>query len=117
MSEEQKPYDLNWVKEKIASVWGRDYWRSISEILENGNFIEHLKNEFPEAARILPTEVNRRDFLKLMGASLALAGLGGCTRQPLEKIVPYVKSPEHMIPGKPLYFATAMPFNGTARSG
>ncbi len=116
MSEEQKPaIDLSWIKERIASVWGRDYWRSLSEVIGAEEFQQHLKEEFPDIARPLPDDLNRREFLKLMGASLALAGLSGCTRQPLEKIVPYVKSPENMIPGKPLYFATAMPFNGTAR--
>ena len=62
---------------------------------------------FPKARPIFPT-LNRRDFLKLMGASLALAGLPACTRQPIEKIVPYVKQPEELVPGKPLFFATAM---------
>jgi hypothetical protein len=44
-----------------------------------------------------------------MGASLALAGLNACTRQPAEKIVPYIRAPEGLVPGKPLFFATAMP--------
>jgi molybdopterin-containing oxidoreductase family iron-sulfur binding subunit len=56
----------------------------------------------------------RRKFLKLMGASLALAGLTGCTRQPTEKIAPYVRQPEQITPGRPLYFATAMPVGGSA---
>ena len=47
-----------------------------------------------------------------MGASLALAGVTACTRQPAEKIVPYVRQPEELIPGKPLFFATAMPLGG-----
>ena len=58
--------------------------------------------------------VQRRTFLKLMGASLALAGAGACTRQPLEKIVPYVRQPEHIVPGRPLYYATAMTIGGVA---
>jgi Fe-S-cluster-containing dehydrogenase component len=58
--------------------------------------------------------VDRRQFLRLMGASLALAGLSGCTRQPAEEIVPYVRQPEHLLPGRPLYFATAMPLLGYA---
>ena len=44
-----------------------------------------------------------------MGASLALAGVTACTRQPTENIVPYVRAPEELIPGKPLFYATAMP--------
>src|SRR5262249_4866331 len=57
----------------------------------------------------------RRNFLKLMGASLALAGLGACTRQPTETIMPYVNQPEAVIPGRPLYFATAFPVSGVGR--
>ena len=56
----------------------------------------------------------RRNFLKLMGASLALAGLTGCTRQPTEHIVPYVRQPEELIPGRPLFFATAATLGGVA---
>ena len=53
-------------------------------------------------------------FLKLMGASLALAGMTGCTRQPAEQILPYVRQPEDIIPGKPLFYATAMTLGGRA---
>jgi molybdopterin-containing oxidoreductase family iron-sulfur binding subunit len=52
--------------------------------------------------------IDRRDFMRLMGASTALAGAQACTRQPLEHIVPYVRSPEYIIPGKPLFFASAI---------
>ena len=49
-----------------------------------------------------------------MGASLGLAGLTGCTRQPTEFICPYVDPPEDAIPGRPLFFATAVPVDGIA---
>ncbi len=113
-SGEKPAVDWTVIREKIASVWGRDYWRSLSEIVETPEFLEHMASEFPDKARPLPDEMTRRDFMKIMGASLALAGLGGCTKQPVEKIVPYVKAPEQIIPGKPLFFATAMPFQGSA---
>ncbi|MBX7158560.1 MAG: 4Fe-4S dicluster domain-containing protein [Verrucomicrobiae bacterium] len=58
--------------------------------------------------------MERRHFLTIMSASIALAGLNGCTRQPIEQILPYVKQPENLIPGQPLYFATAMVLNGFA---
>ena len=58
--------------------------------------------------------VARRTFLKLMGASLALGGFGACTRQPTETIVPYVRQPEDLVLGEPLFFATAMPMGGVA---
>src|SRR6266542_6940078 len=62
----------------------------------------------------LPEGLDRRDLLKFMGASLALAGVTACTRQPNEKIVPYVRQPEEIVPGKPLFFATAMTLSGLA---
>ncbi len=48
-----------------------------------------------------------------MSASLALAGVSACTRQPNEELVPYVRQPEELVPGKPLFYATAMPFAGS----
>jgi len=60
----------------------------------------------------MDSSVSRRRFLQLMGASIALGGLAGCTKQPAEKIIPYVKQPEILVPGEPLYFATAMPLDG-----
>lgn len=59
--------------------------------------------------------VDRRDFMKLMGGSMALAGLAGCTKHPEEKIVPYVDAPEEIIPGKPLFYASALSFGGFAQ--
>ena len=61
-----------------------------------------------------PSETSRRRFLELMGASLMLAGASGCTRQPPEFILPYVEPPEHAIPGRPRYYATAVPAFGGA---
>ncbi len=72
-----------------------------------------LHREFPQNASEWLDPVGRRGFLKLMGASLALAGVSACTRQPDEAIVPYVRQPEELVPGKPLFFATAMPFAGS----
>jgi molybdopterin-containing oxidoreductase family iron-sulfur binding subunit len=94
---------------------GRDYWRSLEELAGTEQFQEMLHREFPVDASVWDNAVSRRRFLTLMGASLALAGLSGCgTRAPAEKIVPYVKEPEGMIPGKPLFFATAMPLADSA---
>src|SRR5712691_2051673 len=94
-----------------------DFWRTLEERVDDPSSREHLYNEFPS---LLPTleqvadPVARRTFLKLMGASLALAGVSACTRQPAEKIVPYVRQPEELIPGKPLFYATAMTLGGVA---
>ena len=91
------------------------YWRSLDELAHTSEFEHWLHAEFPAAASEWGSELHRRDFLRLMGASLALAGLGACTKQPLEKIVPYVKQPEEIVPGKPLRFATATTFGGYAQ--
>jgi Fe-S-cluster-containing dehydrogenase component len=73
-----------------------------------------MSAEFTAHAAIWPDSLSRRSFLTVMGASLALAGLHGCARPPDEQIVPYVKQPEGITPGKPLFFATAMCLDGVA---
>ena len=91
------------------------YWRSLDELSDTPEFQRWLRAEFPEGISENATELHRRDFLRLMGASIALAGFGACTKQPIEKIVPYVKQPKEIIPGKPLQFATATTFGGYAQ--
>ncbi|MBS1912211.1 MAG: TAT-variant-translocated molybdopterin oxidoreductase [Bacteroidetes bacterium] len=100
--------------EHLANKTGRQYWRGLEEIAETTEFREMVDREFPEGASEWLDPVGRRNFLKLMGASLALAGIGACAKQPEEKIVPYVKQPEEFVPGKPSFFATAMPLRGYA---
>jgi MoCo/4Fe-4S cofactor protein with predicted Tat translocation signal len=90
------------------------FWRSLNELENTPEFQQHLAREFPYLEQAEASfGFTRRDFLKLMGASLALGGLTGC-RRPVNKIVPYVKQPEDVIPGKPLYYATTMPFGEEA---
>ena len=91
---------------------GAAYWRSLEELAETPEFEEMLHREFPRFAAEWPDGVSRRNFLQLAAASLGLAGLTACTRQPIEKIVPYVRQPEEIVPGRPLFFATAMPLAG-----
>jgi molybdopterin-containing oxidoreductase family iron-sulfur binding subunit len=93
---------------------GKQYWRSLEELADSPIFEEFVQREFPQQAEEWNDPVERRTFLKLMGASLALAGLSGCVIQPPEKIVPYVKQPEEEIPGRGLYFATAFSLGGIA---
>ena len=78
-------------------------------------FQARLATEFPFVATLGPSELDRRNFVKLMGASIALAGLTGCVRRSIDKIVPYVVAPEISVPGRPDYYATAMPVEGFAR--
>ena len=107
--------DLAAVRAKLQSKTGKQYWRTLEELAENPEFEELLHREFP---RLAPSEwdegVDRRDFLKLMAASLAFAGLSGCGRTPEQHIVPYVKQPDGMILGKPQFYATVMPFGADA---
>ena len=82
-------------------------WRSLEELAGTPEFEERLHREFPRHAAVWDSGLDRRSFLTAAGASLGLAGLTACTKQPGEKIIPYVRQPEEMIPGKPLFFATA----------
>jgi MoCo/4Fe-4S cofactor protein with predicted Tat translocation signal len=91
---------------------GKEYWRSVEEFVDAPEFAEYVKQEFPQHAETWDDGVSRRHFIKIMGASLALAGLSGCVIQPPEKIVPYVRQQEELIPGKALFFATAMTLGG-----
>ena len=112
----KKDQAMDWqaVRARLAGARGRQYWRGLEELAESKEYRQFLQNEFPRQTGLLGEPVDRRQALQLMGASLALAGLSVCTRQPTEKIVPYVRAPEQIVPGKPLFFATAMPFNGGA---
>ena len=106
--------DLAAVRSHLQESSGKEYWRSLDELAENPHFFELLHREFPRQASEWLDGVGRRGFLKLMAASLALAGLNACTRRPKETIVPYVRAPEEVVPGKPLFFATAMTLAGSA---
>ncbi len=109
------PMDLAAVRAKLQSKTGKQYWRTLEELAGDPQFAELLHREFPRQA---PSEwddsVDRRDFLKLMAASLAFAGLSGCGRTPDQYVVPYVKQPDGMVLGKPQFYATAMPFGADA---
>ena len=100
------------IRARLEKTRGREYWRSLDELAGTEEFLEFLRNEFPRQSGLLGEGLDRRQALKLMGASLALAGLAGCAHMPTEKILPYVRQPEEVVPGKPLFFATAMPFGG-----
>ncbi len=104
--------NIDALRARLDGTRGREYWRSLESLAETPEFKEFLHREFPQNASEWLDPVGRRNFLKLMGASLALAGVSACTRQPNEELVPYVRQPEELVPGKPLFFATAMPMNG-----
>jgi molybdopterin-containing oxidoreductase family iron-sulfur binding subunit len=106
--------DLESVRRRLSGTTGRRYFKSLEELAEAPGFLEFLQREFPVSASTFDDPRGRREFLRVMGASMALAGLTACTRQPEEKIVPYVKMPEEIVPGRPLFFATAALHGGYA---
>jgi MoCo/4Fe-4S cofactor protein with predicted Tat translocation signal len=97
-----------------AEKTGPEYWRSLEELAGSDDFQDALHREFPKGASEWVDSVSRRGFLKVMGASLGLAGMTGCVRLPLEPIVPYVRQPENVIPGRPMFYATACTLGGYA---
>jgi molybdopterin-containing oxidoreductase family iron-sulfur binding subunit len=99
---------LGEVREKLEKARGPQYWRTLDELAQTPEFEEMLHREFPKHASEWTDKSSRRDFMKIMGASLALAGLSACTKQPMEAIVPYVRQPNNQVLGKPLFYATAM---------
>jgi molybdopterin-containing oxidoreductase family iron-sulfur binding subunit len=101
---------------RLDGARGRKYWRSLEELADSEAFQELMCREFPEQASAWPQGLSRRQFLTLMGASLALAGVSGCSVRPapVGTIVPYVRPPEEVVPGKPLFFATSMTLGGSA---
>src|SRR5450432_515003 len=114
--------DLDSVRAKIdqatahdaAEKTGPEYWRSLEELAGSEDFQQALHREFPKGASEWVDSVSRRGFLKVMGASLGLAGMTGCVRLPFEPIVPYVRQPENVIPGRPMFYATASTLGGYA---
>jgi len=111
LNSKKQELTLEAARAKLANKTGKTYWRSLDELADTPAFREAVQREFPSQAAEWLDAPSRRGFLKVMGASLALAGLSGCTKQPDEHIYPYVKEPEDLVLGKPVYFATAMPFN------
>ena len=93
---------------------GAQQWAGLEQLTNDPKVNRWIDREFPVGASELNDPLERRQFLKLMGASLALMGVAGCYRPPEQKIVPYLEQPELLVSGRPLYFATAMPFNGSA---
>src|SRR5258708_19382598 len=122
MPSEDRHINFKLMRDRIlaADDGGRDargpsqYWRSLEEFVDAPEFREFVQREYPEHADEWDDPVERRTFLKLMGAWLALEGWSGCVMQPPKKIVPYVKQREKEVAGKGLFFATAVTVGGVA---
>jgi len=109
---EDSGVDLAEIRDRLATSSGPEFWRSLEEAAGTEAFQSYLHREFPDQAAELSNPETRRSFLKVMGASLALAGVSGCAIRTPEKIVPWVKSPENVVPGRPQFFASTMTMNG-----
>jgi molybdopterin-containing oxidoreductase family iron-sulfur binding subunit len=96
---------------RLRRLAGRgEAWRSLDELAGTAEFRRFLEAEFPSLQEGLSGGVDRRTLLKLMGASFAMAGLTACSKP--EEIVPYVRQPENVVPGRPLYYATTLAQGG-----
>ncbi|HTU26066.1 MAG TPA: TAT-variant-translocated molybdopterin oxidoreductase, partial [Pirellulales bacterium] len=102
--------------EPLAQMSGRQFWRSLEELSDSPVLRQMIEREFPAQASFWPDSLSRRNFLILMGASLALGGISGCSVKPApsEELVPYVRQPKDVVPGTPLFYATAMTLDGGA---
>jgi molybdopterin-containing oxidoreductase family iron-sulfur binding subunit len=91
------------------------YWRSLDHKADTPEFRQFVEKEFPSGVDLIDDPISRRNFVKIMSASFALAGLGvtGC-RRPEHKILPFSKMPENYVHGVSQYFATSMPTRRTA---
>ena len=96
----------------MSELTQNTYWKSLNELAQNDEYQNFVEREFPENATELKDGVSRKGFLRIMGASIALAGFAAC-RRPVQKILPYTKQPEDIVPGIPLFYATGMPFQGS----
>jgi MoCo/4Fe-4S cofactor protein with predicted Tat translocation signal len=112
----QRPaVDLLDLRDKLAAGRGPEFWRTLDEAAEGEDWREASEKEFPGLSPEEPSGIDRRNVLKVMASSLAMAAAAACTKQPKELIVPYVRQPENVIPGIPLFYATAMSTGGYAR--
>jgi len=110
----QQKLDWTAIRRQLSQQQGgKAFWRSLEELARGEEFLDLLQHEFPRQMMTGTFSTNRRTFLKLMGAALVMAGLTGCNfEEPADPIVPYVTQPEEIVQGKPLFFASAMPFQG-----
>lgn len=101
-------------QEQKQNVAPQKYWLSLREYNNPSESNAFTKGEFLEPPEKAADEhgINRRNFMKLMGATTLLGSLAGCTRRPVQKLVPYVNKPEEITPGVPNYYSSADPVLG-----
>jgi len=109
---EKESLNIAEIRARLAGRQGKDYWAALGDLADDPSVRKFLDGPESEG---WDKSVTRRQMLKYMGASLAFAGLSACTRQPIEKIFPYAEMPERLVPGKPMFFASALTRQGVAR--
>ena len=105
------------MRARLDGKRGKRFWQSLDDLADAPGFEEMLREEFPRQASELTDGVSRRGFMKVMGASLALAGMTGCTKQPDEPIYPYIKQPEDLVLGRPELLCDRVPVPHRRSSG
>ncbi|MGN6283179.1 TAT-variant-translocated molybdopterin oxidoreductase [Frateuria sp.] len=101
------PAAFDALRTRLADARGPHYWRALEELVEQPAWRARLSETFPQLSQLEP-QLGRRGFLKLLGASLALAGLGACSRPPQEEIVPWVRRPDQLPPALPRFYASTL---------
>ena len=90
------------------------YWRSLNDLEQTPEFQDLVQKEFQAGPEEDWTASNRRRFLQVMGASLALGSAAACRFQE-EHILPLKERDENRIPGRPKFYAGAMGLGGFAQ--
>jgi molybdopterin-containing oxidoreductase family iron-sulfur binding subunit len=106
-------FDADAARRRLSAARGPVFWRSLEELADDEGFRHWLRQQQPRLAETL--SMDRRGFLKLLGASMALAGLAACSKPPQTEIVPFVHGQPGQVGGLPRFFATALPRRGYAQ--
>jgi MoCo/4Fe-4S cofactor protein with predicted Tat translocation signal len=107
--------DIALLRQRLAGRRGPAYWRSLEELADTPDFVAQMEGEFPRFAAAAAGAPDRRRFLQLMAASLALGGLAACgPEEEPRQLLPYVEQPPGIVPGRARYFATATTRDGYA---
>jgi molybdopterin-containing oxidoreductase family iron-sulfur binding subunit len=85
---------------------GPRFWRALEELADDAHWRDTLHTALPQLAALAP--MDRRRFIKLLGASLALAGLAACSSPPQEQLVPWLRQPEGMAADTARFYASAL---------
>jgi MoCo/4Fe-4S cofactor protein with predicted Tat translocation signal len=113
MAARRNSIDLPGLRDRLARQSGSTYWRSLEELAQSPSFLKLLKEEFPPFAEAAGGSVDRRRFIQLMAASMALGGLTGCGKETNQRqLSPYVEQPPGIVPGRARYYATATGLDG-----